>query len=46
MIRFLSRSSAFGIQPVGSTPEQLAAKMKEVSAGWAKVVQGAKISAQ
>ena len=42
----MKKFEAFGIQPVGSTPEQLAAKMKEVSAGWAKVVQGAKISAQ
>ena len=36
---------AFGIQPIGGRPEQLATKMKQVSAGWAKVVQAAKISA-
>jgi tripartite-type tricarboxylate transporter receptor subunit TctC len=37
------RLDAQGLQPVGSGPAEFAAKLKDVSASWAKVVQGAGI---
>ncbi len=37
------RLDALGLQPIGSGPAEFATKLKDVSASWAKVVQGAGI---
>lgn len=37
------RFDALGLQPIGSGPAEFAAKLHEISAGWARVVDGASI---
>jgi tripartite-type tricarboxylate transporter receptor subunit TctC len=40
------RFASLGVQPVGNTPDQFAAEIREDLARWAKVIKAARISVQ